>query len=126
MSVRRDLGRDSTRVQLMKILAVLIVGACVALTGCASSNPNLTEADYVRLVHANVPELASFSPSRLEQAARTICDLLTTRGSPTVTNWMIAVKTLTDAGLSASDAGAMIVYAAGRDCPSMVPVLKNF
>lgn len=73
---------------------------------------------YLKVVHGTEPDL-TLEDDRLVKAAHVTCDLFEAAESKDVTGsaWLVAVKAMTDGGLSGHEAGAVIGTAVGTYCP---------
>ena len=98
-------------------MIVGIVGLAL-LTGC-SAQPVLQEADYVKLVHENVPEVATATTKQLRAVGEDICNYVKNDG------WVAAVKYLVDGSVTAGHAGAFIRFAVTEYCPDLTTKLPN-
>lgn len=96
--------------RMMPLVAVSVV---LLLAGCAST-PQLSDADYLRLVKQNITELADHSNADIRKDGQLACQSLDEKDG-----WVQSVAALTQAGFTGRDAGAFIVYAASRYCPNL-------
>lgn len=119
--------------------ALLLAGLLLIIAGCSTpvavadhASPesarasavaaagSLHEADFLRLTRQDVPSLAGRTDTQLDAIANGVCGVLVVGDK---SSWPYALKPLLDAGLTGTEAGAFVAYAAAAYCPVKMSAL---